>query len=148
MAGEWILLVAGVKSHEMIVGGLSVLAAAAMLKAVYRSNWLHLQIHFADVMAAWRIPWYIVSGVYEITVVFLKDLFAHKSAGSYFRVADFKTNERSPLLLARGILATLYTTTAPNFIIIGIDHKQERMLFHQIERSGVPKMTKELGAET
>jgi hypothetical protein len=36
---------------------------------------------------------------------------------------------------------------APNFIIIGIDAAQSRMIFHQLERSEVPRMTKELGAQ-
>jgi hypothetical protein len=42
----------------------------------------------------------------------------------------------------------VYTTTAPNFIVIGIDPDLSRMLFHQIERSSVPKMTRELGAQS
>jgi hypothetical protein len=36
---------------------------------------------------------------------------------------------------------------APNFIVIGIDFHQSRMLFHQLRRSSVPKMTKSLGAQ-
>jgi hypothetical protein len=36
---------------------------------------------------------------------------------------------------------------APNFIVIGIDDDQAQMLFHQIERSSVPKMTQRLGAQ-
>jgi hypothetical protein len=44
-------------------------------------------------------------------------------------------------------LATIYTTVAPNFIVIGIDPELSRMLFHQLERSSVPKMTGALGAQ-
>jgi hypothetical protein len=34
----------------------------------------------------------------------------------------------------------------PNFVILGIDQEKRRMLYHQIKRSGVPKMTQNLGA--
>jgi hypothetical protein len=43
-------------------------------------------------------------------------------------------------------LATLYTTTSPNSIVIGIDFNQNRMLFHQLQRSTFPKAAKSLGA--
>ncbi len=148
MAGEWILLVAGIRSHEMIVGAICIAAIAAALRIIHRSHRLHLQIHFADAAAAWRIPWYIVTGVYEITAVLLKDLFAGKRAGSYYRVANFRIRGKSPRLVARQVFATVYTTAAPNFIVIGIASEQQRMLFHQLERSNIPKMTKKLGAQS
>lgn len=147
MAAEWILLVAGLRSHEMIVGAISILAIAAALRIIHRSHRLHLQIHLADVVAAWRIPWNIVSGVYEIIAVFFRDVFAGKRAGSYYRIANFTIRGKSPRLVARQVLAVVYTTAAPNFIVIGIASEQQRMLFHQIERTSIPKMTQKLGAE-
>jgi hypothetical protein len=44
------------------------------------------------------------------------------------------------------VLAVAYTTMSPNFIVLGINTKEKGLVFHQIERSGVPKMTKNLGA--
>jgi hypothetical protein len=147
MAGEWVLLVAGTHLHEMLVGAASVLAATTFLYFVYRSEALQTKFRAKDIFACWRIPWYLASGIYEITAILLKDLLHIKRAGSFYRVAGFKTSKRDPLLIARRVLAIIYTTVAPNFIVIGIDYDQSRMLFHQLERSSIPKMTQELGAQ-
>jgi hypothetical protein len=146
MAAEWILLVAGTKRDEMIVGALSVLAAALFLQFVYRAEDQKLDIRLKDLAACWRIPWYILSGSWEIVVILVKDLLSIKRASSFYRVSGFKTAKYDPLLTARRVLATAFTTAAPNFIIIGVDYEQSRMLFHQLERSSVPKMTQALGA--
>lgn len=146
MAAEWILLVAGVKRDEMIVGALCVIASALFLQFVYRSEHQELEIRLSDVMQVWRLPWYILSEGWRITVVLLKDLCGLKRASSFYRVSGFKTGKNDPLLIARRVLATAYTTMAPNSIVIGIDYEQSRMLFHQLERSSVPKMTQALGA--
>lgn len=146
MAVEWILLVACTKRDEMIVGALSVSASALFLQLVYRAEDQKLDIRLKDLAACWRIPWYILTGAWEITLILLKDLFYIKRASSFYRVSGFKTAKYDPLLAARRVLAIAFTTTAPNFIIIGIDYEQSRMLFHQIQRSSIPKMTQELGA--
>jgi len=112
-----------------------------------RRETLTLDLRWPDLLAGWRVPWYIVSGVYEVAIILSKDLCGVKAAESFYRVSGFKTSKSDPQLIARRVLATAYTTTAPNFIVIGIDYNQSRMLFHQLERSIVPKMTKELGAQ-
>jgi len=89
-----------------------------------------------DLAACWRVPWYLVTGSWEIVVILVKDLFSVAKAGSFYRVSGFKTSKDDPLLVARRVLAIVYTTTAPNFIVIGIDYTKSRMLFHQLERSG------------
>ncbi len=146
MAAEWILLVAGTRRDEMIVGALCVIAAALFLQLVYRAEDQKLDIRLKDLAACWRIPWYILTGSWEITFILIKDLLGIKRASSFYRVSGFKTGKYDPLLAARRVLAIAFTTTAPNFIIIGIDYEQSRMLFHQLQRSSIPKMTQELGA--
>jgi len=147
MAGEWILLVAGTHLHEMMVGAASVLVSTLFLYFVYSSDTLHMTFRAADILTCWRIPWYLVSGIYEITAILLKDLLCIRRAGSFYRVSGFKTSKQDSLLLARRVLATAYTTVAPNFIVIGIDYQQSRMLFHQLKRSSIPKMSQKLGAQ-
>lgn len=146
MAGLWILLVAGIKPQEMIVGAMSVACSLLFLWHIWRMCPPQLEFRLKDVVAIWRLPWYILSGVYEIAVILLKDLIGHR-ADSFFRVSGFETSERDPQWMARQVLATSYTTVAPNFIILGVDAAQSRMLFHQLERSSVPKMTQALGAK-
>ena len=140
-------MVAGTKRDEMIVGGISVAAALWFWWRVMGASGLKMRFVLRDVVACWRVPWYVVSGVWEITVVMVKDLVGAKKAGSLYRVCGFETSKDEPLKVARRALATGYTTLAPNFIVIGIDYAQSRMLFHQLERSSVPLMTQELGAK-
>jgi len=80
--------------------------------------------------------------------VLLRDLLRSRRAGSFYRVSGFETSKDDPRLIGRRVLATVYTTISPNSIVIGIDFRQSRMLFHQIERSGVSKMAKGLGANS
>jgi hypothetical protein len=148
LAVGWVWLVAGTHLHEMMVGAEVVVMATLFLKAVHESSQNALRLEWKDVVQCWRIPWYMASGIWEITVVLFKDLTYLSRAGSYYRVSGFKTSKRERAAIARTVLATVYTTTAPNFIVIGIDPDLSRMLFHQIERSSVPKMTRALGAQS
>lgn len=147
MAIEWILFVGGAHPHEMTVGALSIAAVAYFLSTVERHAKLHLRFTVHDLVSCWRIPWYLLSGTYEISRLLFKDILGINRAHSYYRVTEFKTDRKDPLMVGRRVLATVYTTVAPNFIVVGIDYQQHRMLFHQLERSSVPKMTKSLGAE-
>lgn len=146
IVGLWILFVDGTRRDEMIVGAGVLLLSGAFLYAVWRNDSLSLEVRLGDLVQAWRIPWYLLSGIYEIVVVLVKDLLGTR-ASSFYRVSGFKTSGSDPRLVARRVLATFYTTMAPNFIVIGIDFRQSRMLFHQLERSSVPRMTKALGAQ-
>jgi hypothetical protein len=146
-AGLWIWLVAGIRLHEMIVGGCVVAVATIFLLTVRETVQCALDLRWEDVAQGWRVPWYIATGIWEITVVFLKDLLNIQRAGSFYRVCGFRSSKRDSRIIAREVLATVYTTTAPNFIVIGIDPELSRMLFHQIERSRIPKMTRALGAK-
>lgn len=146
MAGLWIVFVAGVKRDEMIVGALCVIASALFLQLVYRAEDQKLDIRLKDLAAGWRIPWYIVTDTYVVTMVLIKDLLGIKRASSFYRVCGFKTAKDDPLLIARRVLATEFTTMTPNSIVLGVDYEQSRMLFHQLERSSVTKMAQELGA--
>lgn len=143
----WILFVGGLRRDEMFVGVAVLVLSGAFAYQVWRIETLDLDFHLKDLAQGWRIPWYVLSGVYEIIAVLLKDLARVKPANSLYRVSGFKTSKSEPRQVARRVLATFYTTMAPNFIVIGIDFRQSRMLFHQLERSSVPRMTKALGAQ-
>jgi hypothetical protein len=147
IAAFWILFVGGTRRDEMIVGAGVFLLSAAFLYQIWRTETLNLEVRWEDFVQGWRIPWYIVSKVYEIIAILAKDLFNLKRANSFYRVCGFRTNKSDPRMIARRVFATFYTTMAPNFIVIGIDYRQSRMLFHQLERSSVSRMTKALGAQ-
>jgi hypothetical protein len=146
LAVGWVWLVAGTHLHEMIVGALVVVPVTLFLRAVKKTH-SAIQLEWKDIAQGWRIPWYIASGLWEITLILFKDLTYIRRAGSYYRVCGFKSSKRDPKIAARIVLATVYTTATPNFIVIGIDPELSRMLFYQIERTSVPRMTQALGAQ-
>jgi hypothetical protein len=147
MAGEWILLVAGTRLHEMLVGVVSIAAASVFLAFVYRSSSLSLKIRAADVATGWRIPGYVAVDTWILVKVLFKDLFSIRNAPSYYRVCGFKTSTRDPYLVGRRVLATIYSSATPNSIVIGTDPAQSRMLFHQLERTPLSSMVRSLGAK-
>jgi hypothetical protein len=146
LAIGWVLLVAGTKLDEMIVGAGVVLLTTLLLIHICRRQPLFIAFRARDLLQAWRIPGYIVKGCAQITWVLLKDLAGHR-AGSFYRTAGFRTSARDPEAIARTVLATLYSSGTPNFIVIGVDPARSLILFHQIARTPVMPMTKALGAQ-
>lgn len=146
--GLWVLFVGTSSRDEMIVGVAASAASIAFILFVAGSSRMEIALRPRDLIQIWRIPWYIISGVYEITVIFFRDLLHLAPAESLYRVCGLDSSTHDPVRKARTMLAVAYTTTAPNFIVIGVDASRSRMLFHQLEASTVPKMTKALGAKS
>lgn len=146
MAGEWTLMVGSTRGQEMLVGAASLLASFLFLGLVQSKSKVDVDFQLADVALAWRIPWNVLKDSWLIVVVLLRDLFTSQRAASLYRVSGFVTAKDDPCLVARRVLATLYTTMSPNSMVIDIDYAQSRMLFHQLRRSELPKLTKLLGA--
>jgi multisubunit Na+/H+ antiporter MnhE subunit len=148
MAAGWCLLVAGFKRDEMIVGALAVAAAAMFLWHAFKVASERLDLRVRDVLLALRLPWMMLSDAWIVTVVLFKDLLRIEPAGSFYRVKGFRTAIHDPLLVARRVLATVYTTSTPNSIVIGIDPSQSRMLIHQLRRAPSSQLERDLGAQS
>lgn len=142
----WASLVWTSNPHEHAVGLLFETATLVFMLALCHSTATNLTIRLRDLAQCWRVPWYILSKDWEITVLLVKDILHLGRAQSLFRVCGFDSSTHDPVRVARTVMAVAFTTAAPNFIVLGIDPSQSRMLFHQIERGDVPQMTKALGA--
>ena len=147
LATLWLLFTSSLHLQELLFGVVSVTLSALFLTSVYREELQRYDLRSGDVLSLWRVPWYIFGSLWEIIAVLVRDLLGMEPAPSLYRVCGFRTSKEDPLLVTRRALATAYTSVAPNFIVIGIDYAQSRMLFHQIRRSKVPIMTKQLGAQ-
>jgi multisubunit Na+/H+ antiporter MnhE subunit len=148
MGAQWLLLVAGCKRDEMIVGALAIAAAAIFLWRAFQVASERLDLRFRDILTALRLPWMMLSDAWVVTVVLFKDLFHLQRAGSFYRVKGFRTAIHDPLLVARRVLAIVYTTSTPNSIVIGIDPSQSRMLVHQLRRAPTSQLERDLGARS
>lgn len=144
----WALLTSGFKGQEMLVGTGAALLAALLFMFVRIETGSILQPAWRDLIQVWRLPWYLMTGSWEITVVLFEDLLGIRKAGSHFRSVPFEAGADGDLrMVTRRALAMAYTTVAPNFIVIGVDAKRGQLLFHQLRRSGIPIMTQRLGAQ-
>lgn len=143
----WIVFSGSFATHELLIGTIgAVLATSGMvvINLQYRARFAPTA---SNLLAVWRLPWYLLSGTWEIAMVAVRDLIGIKPAKSLFRVASFDAGTKDdPRANARRVLAVGYTCAAPNFIVLGINASDQSLLFHQIERSSVPKMTQDLGA--
>lgn len=144
--GLWILLVSGTKPEEMIVGAISTVLTVAFTAYGVRRSAVRVRLGWIDVAQVAYVPIYLVFGIWEILSVLFLDLLQIKSAESLYRAVRFET-ATGPESAGRQLLAIVYTTATPNFIILGIDRKSHWMLFYQLRRSGIPAMTRHLGAK-
>lgn len=143
----WLVFVGTVSRWELLVGaGVSVLGGSAVA-VVEHADDAHFQPRPPDLLQAVYIPWLLIQGTYEILWVSIRDLLGGRKAVSASRIVRFEAGELCDVHdTGRRVLAVAYTTMAPNFIILGVNTNKKNLVFHQIERSGVPKMTKNLGA--
>lgn len=140
--GCWVLFVAAFTVHELLLGaGFTILTIAISSFA-----WHEMSIRFwptpKQIITVWRLPWYVLSGSWEMILILARDA-AGKTPGSFFRATLFDHAEGSEGISQR-VLATGYTTVAPNFIVIGVT--RDHLFFHQIEQSEVPRMIRDLEA--
>lgn len=139
--GCWILFVASFTLHELALGaGFTVFTAVVSAFA-----WRELKVRFSpsvkQVLQLWRLPGYVVRDSVEVTLILLKDLLSIRHAGSLYRAAPFspRPSEHGD---AQVVLAITGTTMTPSIVILGFSH--DRLLLHQLECSGVPRMIADL----
>jgi multisubunit Na+/H+ antiporter MnhE subunit len=145
--GAWLLLVEKFEPAELIFGAVCALIAAAASELAWGT---HLNCFTGNVRALvqlYHMPVIVITGTWEIFKVLFRHLLTKHKAESLMLAVDFDAGDADdPNDAMRRALAIGYTTMTPNFVVIGIDQKKGRMLYHQIARSDVPKMTQKLGA--
>lgn len=143
----WIVFSGSFATHELLIGTIGAALATSGMVVINLQYPARFAPTASNLLTIWRLPWYVLSGTWEIAVVAAKDLIGIKPAKSLLRIARFDAGDKDdPRANARRVLAAGYTTVAPNFIVLGVNTSDQSLLFHQIERSSVPKMTRELGA--
>jgi multisubunit Na+/H+ antiporter MnhE subunit len=143
----WILFVGGVKPEEMIVGGICIVLTVWFVYYLAKHDSPPIRLRFIDWVQIWRVPTHLVLDSGVILWVLTKDILHIAPAPSLYRATAFECDPDDPVAVARRILAIAYTTVTPNMIVIGIDVPTNEMLFHQLQRSNVSMMTRNLGAQ-
>ena len=141
----WIACVANFHRDELLVGAPAVLASAGFSFYALGKLSLRFRPSLRDLAEIWRLPWSVVVDLALVLRVLALDL-AGSRAPSLFRAVRWRANSYDPQDVARRALAVAYTTVSPNCVVVGIDRKRQRMLFHQLKRSPLSEMTRRFGA--
>lgn len=141
----WVLCTGSWNRDEDILGVTAAILSTIFTIAVFRQYECPMSFRLADLVQVWRVPISIVSKVISITGLLARDL-AGSRLPSLYRICRFEVPQDDALANARRVLATAYTTAAPNFIILGVDARHREMMFHQIQRTQIPAETRKLGA--
>jgi multisubunit Na+/H+ antiporter MnhE subunit len=146
LLGGWFLFVGKVEWAELIAGTAGAAVAASAFQLVWAQHIAAFRDNAGWVLEMWRLPKYMVTGSWEIFEVLFEQLFAGKPAESLLLAVPYEATEDDDASAARRALAIAYTTSTPNFIVLGVDRRRGQLVFHQIKRSPVLQMTKNLGA--
>lgn len=97
-----------------------------------------------------RHAWRLIGDVLVDTAIVLRTLarhlFTRRKAESLLQSVPFAflgSDDRSAM---RRALATVLTSVSPNIIVIDVDRDSGLLVFHQLQRRAVPRLTIELGA--
>lgn len=144
----WLIFVGTFEMWEMLAGVAAALLGSTALCVVERADQSHFKPRLIDWLQIAYVPWLLVQGTYDIVLVSLRDLFGGRSVASAFRVTRFDAGSPdNPQDTGRRVLAVAYTTMSPTSVVLGINTRGDRLLFHDIGNSGVSRMTQNLGAQ-
>jgi multisubunit Na+/H+ antiporter MnhE subunit len=146
LLGLWIVFVGKVKWNELIVGVAGSAVAASATQIVWAQHVAAFRDHGGWVLEAWRLPKYMITGSWEIFTVLFRQLFGGRPAESLLLAVPYEAVGEDDASAARRALAITYTTSTPNFVVVGIDRERRQLIFHQIKRSKILQITKNLGA--
>jgi len=140
------LYVGKIAPDEALFAAVGSVVTATASKIVLENRIAPLRTEWRAVAQIWRVPKYVVVGTWEIVAVLARQIFLGKPAESLFYGVRFEGGGDDDESAFRRALAIAYTTATPNFVIVGMDRDRGLLVYHQIQRSEIPQMTKNLGA--
>lgn len=145
LVATWVVLAGGPSAHELALGALLASGAVWMNRRVFGRQLEALARHPRWLVQVARFPWYAVTGTGEILAVLARQLARRRPAASLLLSVPFEVG-RDPDDEVRRALAVAFTSATPNFLVLGVDRARGRLVYHQVARSPVPRMTERLGA--
>lgn len=146
LAVFWIACVATFHVHEMIVGIAAVTLSVAFCVWIVHTLPLEFRPTLRDLAQIRHLARSIATDLVQVTSILVRD-FAGHPAPSHFLSAPWSAVANTGRDTARRALAVAYTTVSPNCIIIGIDCGRRQILVHELQPSGLSRMTRSLGGE-
>jgi hypothetical protein len=145
--GVYLLYVSTLVKIELVAGIVCTIVATVASAIFCAVGIVHFSVTIRQLLEAWRLPGYAVQGSWEVFKALGRQLFTRRGADSLIRAVPFEVGDNEAPSAGRRALAVLYTTATPNFIVLGIAHKQALLLYHQVLPGPVLQMTINLGAQ-
>lgn len=144
--GLWFVFAGKLELNELWVGAI---AAALAATASHLVRGEHIALFTAEprwLAQVWRVPKSIVVDTYSILVVLARQLVLRRPAGSRLVAVAFRVGGHEPRSATRRALAVAYTTLTPGMVVLGLDRERGLLVYHELEPSEVPELTRRLGA--
>jgi len=145
--GVYLLFAGSLDKAELGVASAVAAISATGVQLVRAQKLAEFRPRLAWLLYAVSLPWYVLSGTWEIFLVLAKFALRLDRPHSLHRAVRFDPGGADSRSAARRALATIFTSVPPNFIVLDIPGGHALMLYHQISPSGVPKITEKLGAQ-
>lgn len=134
--------------HELSIWEALAAAGAAALTLFALENSrkyepLRFQPRAHWVAQVWRLPQPIVVDTWQLICALARRV-AGKPSRAVFQIVPFQSPDEGPRGAAQRGLAVLYASTPPNFIFIAYDSEGKYLMAHQVEKTPVPRMVREL----
>ena len=146
LAVFWVACVSTLRLDELLVGLGAVLLSVSSCFFVVSTLPLQFRPKLREIAQVWRVPGSALLDLIQIALVLVLD-FAGRRAPSLFRSAPGGPVENNGRDTAKRALAGSSATVSPNCIVVGIDCGRRQVLLHQLKKSAVPKIVRNLGAE-
>jgi multisubunit Na+/H+ antiporter MnhE subunit len=139
------LYVSMTKPQEMVAGLIAALIAAVADATIKSAQFAKFKPRFEWLPLIFWEAWYALDGTWAIMVALFKHIAGMESEAQFVSVSVDAGGDDAQSW-ARRTLMTAYMTIPPNFVVLGIDVQQQRMLVHQVSPTDVPLIAKKLGA--
>ncbi len=143
----WFVFAGSISWHELLVGAPAAALGASASRLVWNSGALSFRGRGRDLATLRYVPRYVLTGTWEILAVLWRQVVRGEAAPSLVLAAPMDVGGAGPADDARRALAIAYTTATPNFLVLGVDRERGLIVYHQLQGSDIPEMTRRLGVK-
>jgi hypothetical protein len=137
----------GVSLPEVALGLPSAVLATWFIAVVRSAGLASFRPKVTWLTQAWQLPGALLRGYWVLAVALAEVIFGKRRSSGLFRVVGFEGGGEDGVSASRRATAIAMGTLPPNFVVVGIQRKLNRMMVHQVHADDVPDYMKALGAK-
>lgn len=139
----WLCFTFSLSVAELVSGAACASLTVLALEITFRAQ----PLCFGPTKGMWSqmryLPLLIAKGVWALVTVLWNRMRGRRSE-SVFRDISFHATGSNPHAAAKRALVVSFCTTPPNSIVVGIDLETNEMLLHQVKKTLLPEIIRNL----